>query len=89
MNRFNTLYDLRTSDPPPNPAKITDPRAKDYISEHGNTSWEVDALNPKILHQLVRINVEKLIDMDLFEDKIKQEGEDKLKLEKFGEDVDN
>ena len=32
--------------PPPNPAKITDPRAGWYIEEHGDVSWEVDALPP-------------------------------------------
>ncbi len=80
-----TMKQIKKYNPPPNPAKITDPRAKGYIAEHGNTSWEVDALNPKVLHQLVSKNVEGLIDMDLFNEKIKQEEKDKRKLEKFGE----
>ena len=67
--------------PPPNPAKITDPRAKWYIQKHGNTSWEVDALNPKVLHELVRKNVEALIDMNLFNSRLKKEELDKKKLE--------
>ncbi len=66
--------------PPSNPAKITDPRAKWYIEEYGNTSWEVDALNPKTLHQLVKNNVERLIDMNLFEKKLHKEKLDKKKL---------
>lgn len=71
--------------PPPNPAKITDPRAKWYIEEHGKTSWEVDALNPKILHTLVKENVEKLIDLKLFHEKIDQEEKDKQELNKLVE----
>ncbi len=43
--------------PPPNPAKITDSRAKDYIEEFGPESWELDALDPKVLHDLVQKTV--------------------------------
>lgn len=39
--------------PPPNPAKITDPRADWYIAEHGPVSWEVDALPPKTLDEVL------------------------------------
>lgn len=48
-------------------------------------SWEVDALNPEVLHQLVRKNVEGLIDMNLFKEKIEQEESDKKKLREFAE----
>ena len=84
-----TMKQIEQYNPPPNPAKITDPRAKWYIQEHGNTSWEVDALNPKVLHQLVRKNVEKLIDMDMFNDQIGQEDEDKGKLKDFKETMED
>lgn len=39
--------------PPPNPAKITDPRAADYIEQYGGESWELDALDPTTLDALV------------------------------------
>ena len=39
--------------PPPNPAKLTDSRAVDYISTHGEYSWELDALDPATLDALV------------------------------------
>ena len=80
-----TMKQIKKYNPPPNPAKITDPRAKRYLAEYGNTSWEVDALNPKILHQLVRDNVEGLIDINMFEIKIEQEELDKERLRKFSE----
>ena len=78
-----TMKQINKYKPPPNPAKITDPRAKWYIAEHGKTSWEVDSLNPKTLHELVEHNVEKLIDMDLFKERISQEERDKEKLRKI------
>lgn len=46
---------------PPNPAKIKDPRCKRYIEEHGNESWELDALPPNILHELVDTNLRNLL----------------------------
>ena len=53
--------------PPPNPAKLTDPRAVDYIRDNGNTSWELDALQPKIIDDLISRTVEKYIDRDIWE----------------------
>ncbi len=75
-----TSEQIKKYSPPPNPAKISDPRAKDYIKKYGNTSWEVDALNPKILHALVRKNIESRIDIDLYNEQIEKEQEDKEKL---------
>lgn len=83
-----TMEQIKEYNPPPNPAKITDPRAKWYLAEYGNVSWEVDALNPKILHQLVKDNVEELIDLNLFDDLIEQEDQDKIKLREFAEKVE-
>lgn len=83
-----TMEQIKEFNPPTNPAKITDPRAKWYLAEYGDKSWEVDALNPKVLHQLVRDHVEELIDMKLFNRKLRQEEQDKEKLEGFGEGVE-
>jgi len=78
-----TKEQIEKYNPPPNPAKITDPRAAWYIEQHGETSWEVDALNPSVLNELIRGNIENLIDMDLFEKQLQQEVKDKKKLEKY------
>lgn len=53
--------------PPPNPAKITDTRAADYITRYGGTSWELDALEPRVLSDLVTAAIERLIDPDVWE----------------------
>lgn len=50
--------------PPPNPAKITDSRSNSYIREFGNESWELDALEPKVLHDLITDNVTEFMDAE-------------------------
>ncbi len=48
-----TMEQIQQYAPPPNPAKITDPRAADYIRRYGPTSWEVDALKPEVLNRIL------------------------------------
>lgn len=59
--------------PPPNPAKITDSRAKDYIRQHGRQSWELDALEPKVINSLIQSNIDKLRDPALWEKTLAEE----------------
>ena len=40
--------------PPPNPAKLSDSRARDYVEKWGSDSWELDALEPTVLSELVK-----------------------------------
>jgi len=47
---------------PPNPAKCTDSRFKAYTETHGESSWELDALEPALLVELVRHSIDKLCD---------------------------
>lgn len=54
--------------PPPNPAKITDSRAKGYIREFGRTSWELDALEPQILERMIQTEIRSYIDFDVWEE---------------------
>jgi len=74
---------IRRYSPPPNPAKVTDPRAKDYIAMYGNKSWEVDALKPEILDALLRSNIESMVDMDVYESVLETEKGLKDKLKKL------
>ena len=53
---------IRRYDPPPNPAKLTDARAEGYIRTHGESSWELDALDPSTLDALVRSHILDLRD---------------------------
>lgn len=54
-------------DPPPNPAKVTDSRFEGYAQEFGDSSWELDALKPSILHALVQDNIRAFIDEEKWE----------------------
>lgn len=42
---------------PPNPAKTTDSRYKKYAEEHGEDSWELDALEPEVMLELIRSSI--------------------------------
>ncbi len=68
------MNQIRKYNPPPNPAKITDSRAAQYIAEYGNESWELDALDPKVIVALIKKNIVTHIDAEKFEEAtLKQE----------------
>lgn len=50
--------------PPPNPAKTTDSRSTGYIDRFGTSSWELDALEPLYLMELVEMRVGRFLDQD-------------------------
>jgi len=43
--------------PPPNPTKLTDSRATGYIRDYGHECWELDALEPSVISDLIERNV--------------------------------
>lgn len=47
---------------PPNPAKMSDSRAKKYVEKHGVYSWELDALPPNILAAVIESAIVRRID---------------------------
>jgi hypothetical protein len=75
-----TTAQVKKFKPPPNPAKLTDSRARAYIAKHGASSWEVDALNPRQLQQIIRAAFEEVIDQEMMDEIIEREEEDKDKL---------
>jgi len=78
-----TMPQIEMYNPPPNPTKITDPRAEWYINEHGNTSWELDALQPSVLEQICRDEIENMIDREIYEAILEKEDIDKDKMRKL------
>jgi hypothetical protein len=50
--------------PPPNPAKTEDSRYATHASELGDESWELDALDPTVLADLVGDAIDELRDPD-------------------------
>lgn len=52
-----TMDQVETYNPPPNPAKMTDSRYESYAREYGDESWELDALDPSVLNELITNNI--------------------------------
>jgi hypothetical protein len=48
-----TMDQIEFYKPPPNPTKLSDSRAPGYVSLYGNNSWELDALEPTVLRDLI------------------------------------
>lgn len=78
-----TTQQVRQFKCPENPAKMTDPRAGRYVKQHGYKSWELDALPPKNLIQIITRNVENNIDSDLYKKQIQVEGKQKKIISDF------
>jgi len=75
-----TMDQVNQYNPPPNPAKVTDPRAEAYIEKFGNSSWEVDALPPEVLSEIIRDAIGEVVDTDAMDTVIEQEEADKEQL---------
>lgn len=73
--------------PPPNPAKITDSRFENYQREYGDESWELDALNPQVIHDLIENAVLRLRDNKLWDAALLQEVNDKELLASYVEEM--
>jgi len=68
-------------DPPPNPAKLTDSRVGDYMARYGASSWELDALPPDVLTELIRDAVAEVRDEDAWREAVATEQEHRRVLE--------
>lgn len=67
-------------DPPANPAKTTDSRFAAYQREFGTDSWELDALEPATLVDLVTTTIQEYIDPEAWSESAEQYRNDKAKL---------
>lgn len=76
---------VRQYNPPPNPAKLTDTRAADYIARFGRESWELDALEPQVIDNLISTNIRSYIDMDAWNEWKAKEDKAKEKLSELAE----
>jgi hypothetical protein len=80
---------VRAMNPPPNPAKLTGARSRAYIEEHGPQSWELDAIEPRQLVQLIRDEVEMFIDRTRWSNVEEQEQEDRTAIMKVAGNLRN
>lgn len=82
-----TMEQIEEHRPPPNPAKETDSRFADYQSEFGDESWELDALDPKTLHDLLSDELKELIDEDAWEESERNQTEGRKRLSDVAEEL--
>lgn len=87
LNRIALNMDqIEELDLPPNPAKLTDSRAQAYIAEYGRDSWELDALDPQYMSDMIGAVVKKLRDPDLYAATREREAAMKAKLDELAEE---
>lgn len=75
-----TMAQIEEVDPPPNPAKLTDSRAEEYIATYGNESWELDALDPEYIYRIIKEEIDPLIDQNLWAEAEARENEEKTAI---------
>lgn len=66
--------------PPPNPAKLTDTRARDYIAKYGMESWELDALEPSVIDDLIENHITQYVDQSIWDDDVRRETEARARI---------
>lgn len=72
---------VRKQNPPPNPAKESDSRFRDYKKKFGTSSWELDALKPEFLMNLVQKNVREYIAEDTWAARLREIERERKKLD--------
>lgn len=83
LNRIALNMDqVKKYGPPPNPAKLSDSRSDVYVEKFGDESWELDALDPKVLADLIRAAIKDKLDPELWEESCEQELHHRLRLKK-------
>jgi hypothetical protein len=68
-----TMEQIEEYSPPPNPAKVSDSRSDGYIEHYGTESWELDALDPPTMRQLIIDEVLEYRDEDKWAKALKVE----------------
>jgi hypothetical protein len=79
------MNQIRQYNPPPNPTKITDSRAGAYIEKYGKECWELDALEPQVISQLITDNVLIYRDEKIYNQVKDRESDEKSILVKLAE----
>jgi hypothetical protein len=75
--------------PPPNPVKTKDRRFAAYRKQFGTESWELDALRPNYMADLVEKEIRKLIDFDRWQARSDEINLIKARLREVAEDFND
>lgn len=83
-----TMEQINMYKPPSNPAKISDSRASKYIEEYGDESWELDALEPRVITTLIQNEVTAYRDDALYQEICARELKGKEELQMLCDSYD-
>lgn len=83
-----TMEQIKELNPPPNPAKLGDSRAGDYVAKYGYESWELDALSPAYMNDLIKKNIEKHIVQGPWDESQKAQADAKKVLKGVADNYD-
>ncbi len=78
-----TYEQIKQYRPPPNPAKRSDPRSCKYAEEYGNESWELDALDPEVLEDVLESHILEYLNMSLCNGMLAKEHRERKALERL------
>lgn len=85
-----TMEQIEQYSPPPNPAKLTDSRGSDYVRRFGTESWELDALEPQVLVDLIQKHLAAVIsDQDAWDDALDEDRSTRLRMREVAERWDD
>jgi hypothetical protein len=76
---------VQAYDPPPSPVKLTDSRTSGYIDQFGTDEcWELDALEPAVLEQLITDGIEARLDREKYDARLDRERAEQEMLTAIG-----
>jgi hypothetical protein len=79
------MNQIRELNPPENPAKSSDSRFDSYVARFGHSSWELDAIEPRALAEIVRTAIEENRDDDAWEKAVEREERMKDQLQEMAD----
>jgi hypothetical protein len=81
-----TYPQVQRYNPPPNPAKGTDSRFEQYVEATGlDESWELDALDPAVLQNLITRELDAVRDEDVWNERVAEMETQRLVLGRVAE----
>ena len=83
-----TREQIEQYNPPPNPAKESDARYPTYQADHGDESWELDALEPQVIIDLITEDIRNLMAPRIYQRSRRTEASQRAQLEKIATNWD-
>jgi len=71
-----------------NPAKTTDTRYEAYIIKYGQEGWELDALKPEVIVELIERTIAEYKDADKWSHMVAEEEKAKISLREIANQME-